>query len=513
MATNPTVESLIREPSVDEIRALSGRMGFVIKEEDISAYQEAIVNALRNTYQPLCKLTEPSLPVKYPRKRGYRPAPEENPCNAWYWRCNLVGAPNGKLLGKTIAIKDNIPVAGVPMMSGSRMLEDYVPDYDATVVSRILDAGGQITGKAVCEEWCFTATSCTAATGPVVNPHDQTRMALGSSSGSAALVAGGHVDIAMGGDQGGSIRIPAAACGIVGLKPTYGLVPYTGIVPVDLLLDHTGPMARTVKDVALLLEVVAGLDGDRDLDPRQPRDLSVPTSYISQLTGDISRVRIGVLREGFEMPGADTKIMAFVKEAAGRFSTRGASVEEVSVPMHFDGIRICDVMCMEGGYRLIHGFNSDARGFVDTSLQKAIGRGFETRANDVAAPGKVTLMLGAFVHENYHGAFHGKAVNLARKLCEEYDKVFESYDVLVLPTIIKKPPKAVEKDEMDFGTAFDFCQNTGPFNVTGHPALSINAGFSDGLPVGMMIVGRKFDEATVLNVAYAYERIRDGYDQ
>ncbi len=105
-----------------------------------------------------------------------------------YWRCNLVGAPNGELLGKTIAIKDNIPVAGVPMMSGSRMLEDYVPDYDATVVTRILDAGGQITGKAVCEEWCFTATSCTAATGSVVNPHDQTRMALGSSSGSAALV-------------------------------------------------------------------------------------------------------------------------------------------------------------------------------------------------------------------------------------------------------------------------------------------------------------------------------------
>ncbi|XP_020628361.1 uncharacterized protein LOC110065551 isoform X2 [Orbicella faveolata] len=393
------------------------------------------------------------------------------------------------------------------MMCGSRMLEDYVPDYDATVVSRILDAGGRITGKAVCEEFCFTATSCTAATGHVVNPHDQTRMALGSSSGSAALVAGGHVDMAMGGDQGGSIRIPAAACGIVGLKPTYGLVPYMGIIPVDLLLDHTGPMARTVTDVALLLEVVAGLDGD--LDPRQPRDLSTPVSYTSLLTGDISSLRIGVLREGFEMPEADMKIITFVKEAADRFSMLGATVEEVSVPMHFDGIRICDAICLEGGYRLLHGFNSDSRGFVDTSLQRAIGRGFDSRANDLASPGKLTLMLGMFVHENYHGAFHSKAINLARKLSQEYDKVFERYDAMVLPTIIQKTPKIPEDDEIDFGTAFDFCQNTGPFNVTGHPALSINAGFNDGLPVGMMIVGRKFDEATVLNVAYAYEKIRD----
>jgi len=311
----------------------------------------------------------------------------------------------------------------------------------------------------------------------------------------------------MGGDQGGSIRIPAAACGIVGLKPTYGLVPYTGIIPVDLLLDHTGPMARTVTDVALLLEVVAGQDGE--LDPRQPRDLPAPAAYTSHLTGDISGLRIGLLKEGFHMLKADMDIMMFVKEAANRLSTLGANVEEVSVPMHIDGIRICDVICTEGGYRLLHGFHSDATGFVDTRLQDAIGRGFKTHANDLGTAGKLTMMLGALVHEDYHGVFHGKAVNLARKLCGEYNKVLDSYDVLVMPTIIKKIPKVPDKEELNFGTAFDFCQNTGPFNVSGHPALSINAGFSEGLPVGMMIVGRKFDEVTVLNVAYAYEKIRD----
>nr|XP_058941034.1 amidase-like [Pocillopora verrucosa] len=507
MDANRTEGSTLQGPSAEEIRSLSRRMGFVIKDEEISVYLEAMTSTLRHTYQRLCDLPESRLPVKYPREAGYRPGPAENPYNAWSWRCDVIGAQSGKLQGKTIAIKDNIPVAGLPMTSGSRMLEHYVPDHDATVVTRILDAGGIITGKAVCEEWCFTATSCTAFTGPVVNPHNETRMALGSSSGSAALVAGGYADMAMGGDQGGSIRIPSAACGIVGLKPTYGLVPYTGMVPINLLLDHTGPMARTVSDVALLLEVIAGLDGD--LDPRQPRDLGKPNSYINELNGDISTLRIGVLQEGFEMPGADTEIMSFVREAAGRFSTLGATVENVSVPMHFDGILICDAICSEGGYRLLSGYNSDARGFVDTSLQKAIGRGLQSHANDLSAAGKLTVMLGAYVHEKFRGVFHGKAINLSRKLCEEYDKALESYDVLVLPTIVTKPPKVQDRSQLNFGTAFDFCQNTGPFNVTGHPALSINAGFSDGLPVGMMIVGRKFDEATVLNVAYAYEKMRD----
>jgi len=138
MAENPDVESSLREPTTDEVRTLSQRMGLAIREEEISVYQEAIANTLRDTYQRLYDLPEPRLPIKYARERGYRPAPEENPFNAWYWRCNIVGAPNGKLQGKTIAIKDNISVAGVPMMCGSRMLEDYVPDYDATVVSSFI---------------------------------------------------------------------------------------------------------------------------------------------------------------------------------------------------------------------------------------------------------------------------------------------------------------------------------------------------------------------------------------
>src|SRR5437763_9632150 len=237
------------------------------------------------------QLTQPALPVSYHRSGGYRPSAEENPLNAWYQKCSIKGAASGILAGKRIAIKDNVCVAGVPMMNGSSVLESYVPEFDATIVTRILDAGGEIVGKAVCEHLCFSGGSHTSDTGPVLNPHDHTRSAGGSSSGSTALVVASECDMAIGGDQGGSIRIPSCWCGAYGLKPTYGLVPYTGIFPIELTLDHTGPMARTVADVALLLEVIAGPDG---LDPRQRADLQ-GDGYTRAPTGHARELRLGIV--------------------------------------------------------------------------------------------------------------------------------------------------------------------------------------------------------------------------
>ena len=181
-------------------------------------------------------------------------------------KTSIKGRPGGKLAGRRIALKDNVCLAGVPMMIGADILEGYVPDVDATIVERILDAGGEIAGKAVCEYYCVSGGSHTSATGPVQNPRKPGYSAGGSSSGSAALVAAGDVDMAIGGDQAGSIRIPASHCGIVGLKPTYGLVPYTGIAPLEITLDTCGPMTADVRDNALLLEVIAGPDG---IDSRQ----------------------------------------------------------------------------------------------------------------------------------------------------------------------------------------------------------------------------------------------------
>src|SRR5207253_8792187 len=217
-------------------------------------------------YHAIEAMADPMPPVKYPRTPGYRPEGPENKYNAWYYKSEVQGAASGKLRGKRIALKDNVCLAGVPMMNGASTLEGYVPDVDATIVTRMLDAGGTIMGKVHCEYFCFSGGSHTSAAGPVQNPRRAGFSAGGSSSGSAAVVAAGEVDMAIGGDQGGSIRIPAAYCGVYGMKPTHGLVPYTGVFPIESTLDHRGPMRATVADKALLVEDLARPGG---LDPRQ----------------------------------------------------------------------------------------------------------------------------------------------------------------------------------------------------------------------------------------------------
>lgn len=509
-------EPAIRVPSLERLKEIARDTGLDVPETDLQSYQRAISTILADTYQRLYELPDPKLPVKYPRTPGYRPSPEDNPYNAWFWRCDIKGAPRGKLHGKTVAIKDNTCIAGLPLMNGSQVLEGFISDTDATVVTRILDAGGHIIGKAACENLCYDAGSFTSVTGPVLNPYNSERMANGSSSGSAALVASGHVDMALGGDQGGSIRMPAAACGIVGLKPTYGLVPYTGIMQTEFTLDHVGPMARTVYDTALMLEVIAGLDGD--LDPRQPRDLYIDEPYTSKISGEISHLKLAILKEGFGLPSSEPDVDRLVRKAADHLrSESSAVVEDVSVAMHHDGARILQGICAEGVTRTIFeaGLGTGSKMYNDRTLQEAFSRGLKTRPNDLPIPIKKDILLGRFLLSEYHGTFYSKSQNLGRELCRAYDKVLEDYDVLLMPTIPKtaQPFPPVKPSIADYlRKVSNIGLNTAPFNVTGHPALSINAGFSNGLPVGMMIVGRKFDEASVLNIAYAYEKIRHAGD-
>src|SRR5215510_9265865 len=296
-----------------------------LSDDDVAFFLETMGGTVA-AYHAIEAMADPIPTVKYPRTPGYRPEGAENKYNAWYYKSEVQGAPAGKLRGKRIALKDNVCLAGVPMMNGASTLEGYVPDVDATIVTRILDAGGTIAGKVHCEYFCFSGGSHTSAHGPVQNPRKSGYAAGGSSSGSAAVVAAGEVDMAIGGDQGGSIRIPAAYCGIYGMKPTHGLVPYTGIMPIELTLDHTGPMTATVADNALLLEVIAGPDG---LDPRQV-NVKVDT-YTKALTGDATGLRIGVVKEGFGHATSEKVVDALVRRGADRFKELGATVEDVSI--------------------------------------------------------------------------------------------------------------------------------------------------------------------------------------
>ena len=408
-----------------------------------------------------------------------------------------------------MAIKDNVCVAGVPMMNGSSVLEGYVPEIDATIVTRILDAGGTILGKAVCENLCFSGGSHTSATGPVRNPHDPSRSAGGSSSGSAVLVAAGEVDLAIGGDQGGSIRMPSCWCGIYGLKPTYGLVPYTGIFPIELTLDHTGPMARTVADVALLLEVIAGPDG---LDPRQSAGLK-SEAYTRALPGDVRGLRLGIVQEGFGWEGLSEKdVDECVTEAAHAFERLGAEVRTVSIPWHRDGRHVWSAIAIEGSTMLMvlgNGMGTNWKGHYTTSLLDAYARGRLTRANDLSETVKLVMLLGRYMQDHYHGRYYAKAQNLARSLTAAYDAALRNCDLLVMPTLPLKatpiPPAGASREEYT-DRALQMLPNTCPFDVTGHPALNVPCGMSGGLPVGMMLIGRIGDDTTVLRAADAFQR-------
>jgi amidase len=498
---------MVKPPNTEQLEEIARGFGLNLSEEDSRSYLGLMEGTIAS-YRRLDELAEPELPVKYPRTGGYRPEPEENPLNAWYQRCSIEGAGDGPLAGKRIAIKDNVCVAGVPMMNGTAALEGYTPEFDATIVTRILDAGGEISGKAVCESLCFSGGSHTSDTGPVLNPHDHTRSAGGSSSGSAALVANGDVEMAIGGDQGGSIRMPAGWCGIYGLKATHGLVPYTGVFPIEITLDHTGPMAATVSDVALLLSAVAGEDG---LDPRQ-RGVRVG-DYTGNLEGGVEGLKVGVVTEGFGWPGlSEDDVDEAVRSAADSIGQMGATVSEVSVPMHRDGLHLWNAIAIEGATELMVRGNSmgtNWEGHYSTSLLDAFGRGRLTRADELSETVKLTMLLGEHLRKSYHGRYYAKAQNLARNLKAAYDEALESFDLLLMPTLPLKATKLPAPDapvEEVVARALEMVPNTAPFDVSGHPAMNVPCGTSEGLPVGMMLVGRKWDEETVLRAAHAFER-------
>src|SRR3954466_13356103 len=284
----------VPRPDKDDVAALARSYGLQHTDAELDTYALLVAGSF-DAYEAVEQLYAAIKPEPPADRPVSWPDEADNPLGAWYVRTEIHGADDGPLAGRTVAIKDNTAVAGVPMMHGSHTLEGFVPSRDATVVSRLLAAGATIKGKAVCEDLCFSGGSHTSRTGPVRNPWDTGRSAGGASSGSAALVASGAVDLSTGGDQGGSVRIPSAYSGTVGHKPTFGLVPYTGAFPIEQTIDHVGPITRTVADAALVLTVIAGRDG---MDPRQPADLA-PADYVAALAQDAAGLRVGVVSEGF----------------------------------------------------------------------------------------------------------------------------------------------------------------------------------------------------------------------
>ncbi|MGE0485270.1 MAG: amidase [Gammaproteobacteria bacterium] len=496
-------------PSQEELAAAAADLHMHIAPADLARYG-ALMQGLVDDFNYVAATPAPRLPVAYPRGAVHQPAAADNPYNAWTYQCTIAGAANGPLKGKRVVIKDNIGVAGVPMLNGSAVYEGFVPDEDATVVNRVLAAGGTILGKATCENFCFSGGSHTSATGPVRNPHNPDFMTGGSSSGCAALLVAGEVDLAIGSDQGGSVRMPASFSGCVGIKPSYGLVPYTGAGPIEQSCDHLGPMAMSSADCALLLEVIAGYDDGRD--PRQVARLDAKP-YVAALGEGVRGLKIGILEEGFGTPGAEADVDAMVRAAGLRLRDAGAVVEEVSVPMHAVGGRIMITSILDGTlstYTDLGPLGPNPKGY---SLLEAI-RFYYTaqreRADLMPVTVKTVLLCAQIMRKRYGPYYSAKAQNLVRELRAAYDCAFADYDLLVMPTTPMKAhriPPADAPMEVVMGAALDMTGNTSPFDVTGHPALSTPAGMSDGLPVGLMLVGRYGEDDVVLRAGHAFETL------
>jgi amidase len=468
-----------------------------------------VMDGMIEAYDTVDAMPDYLPPVDYPRTAGYRPTAEENPLNAWYVKTEVRGAPRGPLAGKKVALKDNVCLAGVPMMNGASTLKGYTPDVDATVVTRLLDAGATIVGKAHCEYFCLSGGSHTNATGPVHNPHRRGYSAGGSSSGSAALVAAGEIDMAIGCDQGGSIRMPSSFCGCYGMKPTHGLVPYTGIMPIENTIDHTGPITATVHDNALMLEAIAGEDG---LDPRQYN--VVTDKYTSHVGRGVSGLRIGVVKESFGHPVSEAEVDAKVRQAAAVFARLGATVDDVSIPMHLSGTAIWTPIAVEGLTNQMmkgNGMGTGWKGMYTTSLLDHHAN-WRSRADELSDTLKICMFIGQYFLRHHRGHYYAKSQNLARRLRESYDAMLQPYDLLLMPTT---PMKATPLPPPDASLAlycqraFEMLPNTAPFDITGHPAMNVPCGMIDGLPAGMMLIGRHYDEGTIYRAAAAFEQVGD----
>jgi amidase len=494
----------VSKPTSADLSRVAERIGFRPDDETIEEYT-ALVSAMLEAYDAVDAVDDTPVLATRERVDSRFPTAGEDPNHTWYVRVSIRGAAEGALAGVRMAVKDSIMVAGVPMMNGADVLEGYTPHVDATVVTRVLAAGAEVVGKTACEYFCLSGGSHTNAHGPTHNPHRHGWSAGGSSSGSAVAVATGEADMALGADQAGSIRMPASFSGVVGLKPTYSLVPYTGIAPIEVFFDHVGPMTRTVADNARLLQAIAGPDG---IDPRQ-RDVRVG-DYGAELDAGVRGMRIGMLREGFGQPGGEPDVDAHVRQAATVLEKLGATVQEVSVPLHLLGPALWTPIAIEGLTETVlrnQGFGISRDDYYPVDMMEHLLR---RRGDADALPPNVKLftLLGSYVEERLGHTYYGKAVNRVRTLRAAYDAALRDVDVLLMPTT---PQKAQPLPDPAGGVgewcrrATEMFANTCPFDVTHHPALSMPCGMSEGLPVGLMLVGRHFDEATLYRVGHAYE--------
>jgi amidase len=496
-------------PTKDEISKLAGKENIHLQGDELDGMYDLFRDVIRavNVVGNLAQQeTTKRLDQRDP---GNKPGPEEDPYNAFIRKIFVKGSGQGPLAGKKVGIKDNIAVRGIPLTNASDLSKDFVPDYDATIVTRLLDAGADIVGKLNLDNFSFSGTSETSIFGPVKNPFNPEYSPGGSSSGSGAAVAAGLVDIAIGVDQGGSARVPACCTGITAIKPTHGIVSTFGLTYMDHTLDHICPMGRKVEDVATTLGVIAGPDKD---DPQWSRVVSPSNfDYAGAMREPLpENFRIGVIPESLTWDATDPEIAECFRATLQRLEALNAKTSEVSIPLFKASGAIWITMLVQSTHAM---FDSSGDGYwhggrYNPQWNDHIGRARKESSDLLPPLLKGSMLVGRYLREEYFSTYHSVAQNLRSKLRDQVDEALEKFDLLATPTMIVKPPKL--KNRITFSESLNrgvlLLNNTQASNLTGHPAITIPCGVRGGLPVGLQLIAKQNDERLLFKAARAFEQ-------
>jgi aspartyl-tRNA(Asn)/glutamyl-tRNA(Gln) amidotransferase subunit A len=413
----------------------------------------------------------------------------------------LAAGKGSALTGIPLAIKDNLSTQGLRTTCSSKMLEPYIPPFDATVVSKLRSAGAVFLGKANLDEFAMGSSTENSAFGVTHNPWDLARVPGGSSGGSAAAVAAGLCLGALGSDTGGSIRQPAALCGIVGLKPTYGRVSRFGLIAFASSLDQVGPMARTVTDAALLSQAI---DGHDPLDSTSVKE-AVP-DYVAGLGRGVKGLRIGLPKEYF-IPGLDPEVEKAVRAAVAELEKQGATVHPVSLPHTEHCLSVYYLLATAEASSNLARFDGVRYGFRASGADNLVDMYKKTRAQGFGAEVKRRIMLGTYaLSSGYYDAYYKRAQQVRTLISQDFEQAFKAVDVIATPTAPTAAFKIGEKasDPLTMYLSDIF---TISVNLAGVPALSLPCGFtSAGLPIGLQLIGKNFSEAQLFTTGFAYEQ-------
>ncbi len=408
------------------------------------------------------------------------------------------------LTGIPVAIKDNLAIAGVRTTAGSKILENYFAPYDATVIKKLKETGYVLLGRTNMDEFAMGSSTETSYFGPTKNPWDLERVPGGSSGGSAAATAADECVYALGSDTGGSIRQPAALCGVVGLKPTYGRVSRYGLLAMASSLDQIGPLTKTVEDAALALEELSGIDGfDSTTVERRAEDKNWATQNLKK---DLKGLRIGVPKEYF-IEGLDPEVQELISQAIKKFESLGVKVREINLPHAQYGLAVYYIIMPSEVSANLARYDGIRFGYSNQSGRDLISVYSKSRQEGLGDEVRRRIMLGTYtLSAGYYDAYYLKAQKVRTLVKKDFEEAFEQVDCLLTPTSPTSAFKLGEKfgDPLTMYLADIF---TVSINVAGVPAISLPAGFTkDQLPVGLQIIGKHFDEATILRAAWNYEQ-------